>query len=92
MASPAQIANDLAAQAAFFRQRDDDVARTCRDAATLIRKMVAAEAVDGRTFNGIHERLLNQCERYRREPTSQIYTSLRRGLMTIETLWVGMRK
>lgn len=66
MASPAEIANDLAAQAAFWDRRDRDVAAVCRDAARLIRAMLAGQPVDGRTYAGVQARLLSNGARYGR--------------------------
>ena len=61
MATPAQIANDMAAQAAYWHGRDRrlGVAVACSDAAQQIRAHLAGERVDGRTWGGLHRRLLN---------------------------------
>jgi hypothetical protein len=58
MATPAQIANDMAAHAAFWAKRDVDIERLCRDLARVIRAYLAGEAVDGRTYYGIQRRCL----------------------------------
>ena len=48
MATPAQIANDMAAQATYWHGRD-----------RRLGVAVAGERVDGRTWGGLHRRLLN---------------------------------
>lgn len=58
MASPAEIANDMAAQAAYWAKRDRGVTNACLDAARTIRAFLAGERVDGRTYYGLHRRLL----------------------------------
>jgi hypothetical protein len=83
-ATPAEVANDLEAQAAFFVKRDDDVSRLCREAARLIRQMLAGEQIDGRTWGGVHRRL---CDRIiGRDVGTQIGKSLSRGLDTLTAL------
>lgn len=85
-ATPAQVANDLDAQAAYFLKRDADIARACRDAARLIRQHLAGEPVDGRTWGGLHTRLLNQIGQYHAKPGAQIAKSMTRGLETLYEL------
>lgn len=58
MATPAEVANDMAAQARYWHGRDRDIERACADAALLIRAHLAGEPVDGRTWGGLHRRLL----------------------------------
>jgi hypothetical protein len=82
--TPAEVANDLAAQGWYFERGDRDVARLCHDAATAIRTMLAGEVLDGRTWNGLHVRLLDRPRRY--DPESQIARSLQRGLATLEEM------
>lgn len=65
MATPAQIANDMAAHAEFWAKRDKDIAGVCRDAARVIRAFLAGGRVDGRTYYGVQKRLL---DRARMEP------------------------
>lgn len=60
MASPAQIANDMSAHAEFWAKRDRDIERACRDAARVIRALLTGEHVDGRTYGGLHRRLLDR--------------------------------
>jgi hypothetical protein len=60
MASPAQIANDMAAHAAWWAKRDADLARLCRDSARVIRMLISGEKLDGRTYGGLHRRLLDR--------------------------------
>jgi hypothetical protein len=83
-ATPAEVANDLEAQARFFVKRDDDVSRLCREAARLIRQMLAGERVDGRTWAGVHRRLYDR--KMGRDQTTQIGKSLSRGLGTLVAL------
>ena len=85
-ASPAEIANDLEAQAAFFRKRDEDIALLCRDCARLIREMLAGERIDGRTYGGVHRRLLDRCAKRNVAPGTQIGKSLLRGLVELQAL------
>ncbi|KJS43546.1 MAG: hypothetical protein VR71_10135 [Roseovarius sp. BRH_c41] len=58
MATPAQIANDMAAHAKYWAGRDCNIERVCRDAAWVIRSMLEGPKVDGRTYGGVHRRLL----------------------------------
>lgn len=59
MASPAEIANDMAAQAVYWSRRDGKIEAVCWDAARIIRAFLAGDLVDGRTFDGLHRRLLD---------------------------------
>lgn len=63
MATPAQVANDMDAHAAYWAKRghrtDRHIERACRDAARVIRAHLDGEPVDGRTWGGLHRRLLN---------------------------------
>jgi hypothetical protein len=88
-ATPAEVANDLAAQGAFFLRRDEDVARACRDAARLIRQHLAGEKVDGRTWYGLQDRMMRLDFRFRTEPDTQIAKSISRGLRTLQDLRSG---
>lgn len=89
-ATPAQVANDLALQARDVAKRDADVARACRDCARLIRAYLAGERVDGRTYSGVHQRMLNMDSRYTSE--TQIAKSVSRGLSTLQLLhWEATR-
>jgi len=83
-ATPAQVANDLALQAQYFAKRDGDVASACRDCARLIRAFIAGERVDGRTYSGVHTRMMNMDRRYTGE--TQIAKSVSRGLSTLQLL------
>lgn len=58
MAHPAEIANDMAAHAVYWAKRDAEIARACRDAARIIRAFLNRERVDGRSWGGLHRRLL----------------------------------
>lgn len=59
MATAAQIANDMAAQARYWERRDKAIARACADAARMIRAYQAGDRVDGRSFSGLFKRLLD---------------------------------
>ncbi|QYK42854.1 MAG: hypothetical protein KF887_07060 [Paracoccaceae bacterium] len=85
-ATPAEVANDLAAQGAFFLRRDEDVARACREAARVIRKLLAGEHVDGRTWHGLQDRMTWLDFRFRSQPDTQIAKSISRGLQTLRDL------
>ena len=60
MATPAQVANDMAAYADFWLKRDKNLHADCRDAARLIRAFLNGQPVDGRTYGGVHRRLSNR--------------------------------
>ena len=85
-ATPAQVANDLAVQAAYLAKRDDEIARLCRDSARLIRAMIAGQLVDGRTLRGVMTRLQGYNSLRRVSLPSQIDKSLDRALVTINDL------
>ena len=87
MATPAEIANDMAVQARYWQGRDESfgVALACRDAARIIRAYLAGERVDGRTYGGLQRRLLNLealsfCRRY------YIHENLTRARLALEEL------
>lgn len=87
MATPAEVANDMSAQARFWHGRDGHmpISKTCADAARMIRAHLAGEPVDGRTWGGLHRRLLNL------EDTSftrryNIADNLLRARLTLEKL------
>jgi len=82
-ASPAQVANDLDAQAAFFAKREADLTQACRDCARAIRTMLNDGKIDGRTYGGVYQRMLNMDLRYRNRAETQISKSIRRGLWTL---------
>lgn len=86
MATHAQVANDLIAQAAYFDRRDRDIERLCSDAAHLIRRLLAGEAVDGRTITGVVLRLNDRWKKFPAD--SQISKSMFRGLSTLNELRV----
>ena len=46
MATPAQIANDMSAQAVYWHKRDDRIAALCRDAAAMINNLRARLVID----------------------------------------------
>lgn len=81
MASPAEIANDMAAQAAYWVRRDKKVGRACLDAARVIRAFLSGEQVDGRTYYGLHGRLLDLEMR-----PSRIIPNFTRARLALEAL------
>ena len=85
-ATPAQVANDLEAQANYWLGRDKEVSRTCYNAARVIRQRLGGERVDGRTWGGLHRRLLNLELSLRSQSGSQIGKSVSRGLQTLYRL------
>lgn len=68
MATPAEVANDMAAHARYWQKRDAAIFRVCEDASRLIRMYLDGQKVDGRTYGGLHRRLLDQALRLRRAP------------------------
>lgn len=94
-ATPAEVANDLWAQAAFFAKRDVDldvnIASLCRDSARLIRAMLAKEKLDTRVYGDVVSRLATHIARHGGMPEreTQIAKSLRRALETLQTLRAG---
>lgn len=88
MATPAEVANDLWAQATYFARRDDGLARLCKDAARLIRAMVANETLDSRVYADVVSRLAKYVAGHGGMPEreNQITKSLRRALETLQTL------
>ncbi|MBP0483953.1 hypothetical protein J5474_15845 [Sagittula sp. M10.9X] len=48
----------MAAHGQYWDKRDRRIALACRQAASLIRAFLAGERVDGRTYGGLHARLL----------------------------------
>lgn len=85
-ATPAQVANDLEAQATFWRKRDDDIAKACLDAAHMIRLLLARRPVDGRSWTGLHRRLLNLMSFGPHDARSGANRSLQRGLDTLTAM------
>ena len=86
-ATPAQVANDLDAQAAFFAKSEADLAQDLRDCARAIRAMLNDGKIDGRTYGLVHNRMLNiEGNYYRRSPHSQITKSVTRGRQMLQVL------
>ena len=90
-ATPAQVANDLALQAAYLAKRDHDIAQLCRDSARVIRAMIGGQAVDGRTLRGVMTRLQGYNGRPRPAVPSQIDKSLERALKTLTGMTEGQQ-
>lgn len=83
-ATPAQVANDLDAQARFFAKREADLAQALWDCARLLRAYQHGDKVDGRTYAGVHHRMSTMETRYRGRSDTQIAKSLTRGRLTLE--------
>ncbi|MFT6444506.1 MAG: hypothetical protein ACJA1J_000743 [Sulfitobacter pontiacus] len=64
MATPAEIANDMAAHADYWQKRERKTFEACNDAALVIRMFLAGQHVDGRTYYGLHRRLLDLTSRH----------------------------
>lgn len=90
-ATPAQVANDLDAQAKYWRGRDRDIEEVCRDGAWLIRQMIAGAPVRG-TRTGLYKRLINMTGSAMQDRQPQIFTSLTRARLTIDELERGARE
>ncbi|TMV09832.1 hypothetical protein FGK63_01820 [Ruegeria sediminis] len=82
MASPAEIANDMAAQSVFWARRDKAISKACNDAAVMIRMILADEPVDGRTWYGLHRRMLD-LSMSRRYAHFGIHDNLHRALQAL---------
>jgi hypothetical protein len=63
MATPAEIANDMAAHADYWQKSDRKTFEACNDAARVIRMFLGGQHVDGRTYYGLHRRLLDLTSR-----------------------------
>lgn len=87
--TPAQVANDLEAQADFFRRRDDHVESICRDAARAIRTVLAGARLSDEVYAGIDAQLIKAIDRYRHQPASQIHKSMSRGHLVLRNLRNG---
>ncbi len=59
MASPAEVANDMTAHAKYWQKRDNRIFAACHDSARLIRMHSDGKEIDGRTWGGLHRRLLD---------------------------------
>ncbi|MEM9764771.1 MAG: hypothetical protein AAF968_20080, partial [Pseudomonadota bacterium] len=89
MATPAEVANDMAAHATYWEKRDKKIAAACRDAARLMQTMLSGQYPDGRTFSGVYGRLLrleHHSERY------QAYPNFGRARQALALLYNGRRK
>lgn len=91
MASPAEIANDMAMQAVFWRRRDKVISQACKDAAVVIRRYLTGERVDGRTYCGLHRRLLGLVDN-RTNASFGIANNLSRALTTLQMLHATERR
>jgi len=85
MATPAQVANDMIAQARYFQGRDKKIFRACIDAARVIRLYLDGQKVDGRTYGGLHHRLVD-LEIGSRARHFGVQSNLTRARMTLEHL------
>lgn len=87
-ATPAQVANDMAARATYWRGRDTRLENVCHDAALVIRRFLAGERVHGSTYRGLHGRLLRyEGTLARWSDHSGSGEALSRARLTLETLW-----
>lgn len=57
MASPAQVANDMAVRADYWRGRSADLRKACIDAEAMIRRLLKGEPVSDRAYRGLEQRL-----------------------------------
>lgn len=88
MASPAEVANDMAARAKFWRGRDTRLQNVCHDAALVIRRFLAGERVHGSTCRGLHDRLLRYEGMLARwSDHSGTGEALGRARRTLDALW-----
>lgn len=55
---PAQVLNDMRAQARFYERRDKYLHAICSDAANMLADMIERKPIDGRRWGGLHGRLL----------------------------------
>ena len=58
MATPAQVMNDMVAQARFYERRDKRLHDLCVATARMIADLMAGTPVDGRRWGKLHCRLL----------------------------------
>ena len=86
MATPAQVANDMAAQADYWRGRDGEIEKVCRDAARVIRALVDKSTVDERTLYGLQKSLVALTVRALQRGYPQVHLSLTRARLTLEEL------
>lgn len=84
-ATPAQVANDMAARAPFWRGRDGEIQVACSQAAKVIRSLLAGERVDGRTVRGLLVRI-SCIEDGHRQDATRIGPALNRARHTIMAL------
>ncbi|HAW49174.1 MAG TPA: hypothetical protein DCX34_18405 [Roseovarius sp.] len=85
MATPAQVANDMIAQARYFKGRDKAIFKACTDAARVIRLHLDGQKVDGRTYGGLHHRLVDM-EMSSRASYFAVRSNLTRARITLEQL------
>ena len=88
MATPAEIANDMAAHADYWYRRDKKTYALCRDACSLIRSMIDREEVDGRKYHGVWRRLLSNERKYYSSRV-QGFPNFGRARSCIETMKAG---
>ena len=82
MATPAQVANDMVARAAFWRGRDKAIEGMCFDAARVIRLYLIGTVPDGRTVTGVLTRIYG----LDRPGAPDIVAALNRAAATITQL------
>lgn len=82
-ATPAQVANDMAFRAPFWRGRDAAIERMCADAARVIRAYLAGTPPDGRLVTGLLTRIFGVGGH---GVYKEVYFALRRAAETIMQL------
>ena len=85
-ATPAQVLNDMRAQARFYERRDKHLHAICSDAASVIGDLLEGKLVDGRRWGGLHGRLLRVEMSRRSQP---IGWNIPRARLTLEALRRG---
>lgn len=86
MASPAQVANDMEARAAFWAKRSRDVASVCRDAARVIRAYLFGPPPHPQAVRGVLTRLERLDAGFMWLGTGDIKKALSRAYLAIVTL------
>ena len=85
-ATPAQVLNDMRAQARFFDRRDKYLAGLFEDAASVLSDLLEKKPVDGRRWGGLHGRLLRAEVQRRSDPVA---SNITRARLTMEALRRG---
>lgn len=87
MASPAQVANDMAVRADYWRGRSADVQKACHNSATMIRNFLNGDPVSGQAYCGLERRLARlEAEISNWSNQTQIRGALTRARLTLAAL------